>query len=137
MTEFFMYIEAGEIKNKQVVKKAFDNLPEGRYKVTIVKSNKRSLNQNSWLHAILPDILIGLRDNGFNEVRTTQDVKSILKELFFKREITNGVESLFVIDGTSGTSKELFMERADQIITWAKDYLGIDVAPPCKQIDIL
>lgn len=134
--EFICYIENDSIKNKSTVKKYFDQLNDGRYKVTIQKSNKRSLNQNSWLHAVLPDILQGLREVGFNEVRTTEDVKSILKEMFFKKPVTNGVETFFVTEGTSETSKEVFIDRANQIITWAKEYLGIDVAPPFKQIEI-
>lgn len=131
-----LHIRNGEITNKQAVRKLFDALQDGRYKVTVEKSNKRSLNQNNWFHAVLPDILQGLRNIGFNEVRTTDDVKSILKEMFFKKPVTNGVETFFVTEGTSETSKEVFIERADQIITWAKEYLGIDVAPPFKQIEI-
>lgn len=131
-----LHIRNGEITNKQAVRKLFDALQDGRYKATIEKSNKRSLNQNNWFHAVLPDILQGLRNVGFNEVRTTDDVKSILKEMFFKKPVTNGVETFMITEGTSETSKEVFIERADQIITWAKDYLGIDVAPPFKQIEI-
>lgn len=134
--EFICHISNGSILNKSTVKKYFDQLRDGRYKVVITKSNKRSLNQNAWFHAVLPDILQGLRDVGFNEVRTTEDVKSILKEMFFKKPLTNGVETFMVVEGTSETSKEAFIERADQIITWAKEYLGIDVAPPFKQIEI-
>lgn len=134
--EFICHISNGYIVNKSTVKKYFDQLKDGRYKVTIQKSNKRSLNQNAWFHAVLPDILQGLRDVGFNEVRTTEDVKSILKEMFFKKPVTNGVETFMIVEGTSETSKEVFIERADQIITWAKEYLGIDVAPPFKQIEI-
>lgn len=138
MTKVFtiLHIRNGEITNKPAVRKLFEALKEGRYKLTVEKSNKRSLNQNNWFHAVLPDILQGLRNVGFNEVRTTEDVKSILKEMFFKKPVTNGVETLFVTEGTSETSKEVFIERADQIITWAKEYLGIDVAPPFKQIEI-
>lgn len=134
--EFICYIENGEIKNKQSVKKEFDRLADGRYKITIQKSNHRTLQQNAWLHAVLPDILKGLRDMGYNDLRTVDDAKQVVKTLFFKKIVTNGVEQIEVIEDTSKTSKEIFIERADQIINWAKEYLGIDVAPPLKKFEM-
>ena len=133
--ELMITIESGQIKNKTALRKAFDNLSDGRYKMTIVKSNKRSLQQNNWLHAVLPDILKGLREVGYNELRTTEDAKQVVKALFFKKMVSNGIEEIEIIEDTSKTSKEVFMERADRIITWGREYLNIDIAPPFKQIE--
>lgn len=110
-------------------------LPEGRYRVTVSKSDKRTLAQNDWLHAVLPGIRDGLRNVGYNEIRTTDDAKDFLKSLFFKKEVTNGVETVEVIQGTSDTSKLDFAGKAEEIIIWASQYLGIDVAPPGKQFE--
>lgn len=134
--EFMCYKKNGEITNRQVVDKYLDLLEDGRHKINITKSSQRTLQQNNWLHAVLPDILKGLREVGYNELRNTDDAKDFVKSMFFKRTITNGIEEHEIIEGTSKTSKEVFIERADQIITWAREYLGIDVAPPFKQIDI-
>lgn len=131
-----MYIEDGAIKNKVTVKKLFDQLQDGRYKVTITKSNKRTLPQNAWLHAVLPDILNALREAGYNELRNVDDAKLIIKSLFFKKKVSNGIDEIEVIEDTSKTSKEVFVERADQIINWAKEYLGIDIAPPLKKFEM-
>lgn len=136
MSDFILYIEQSQIKNKVTVRKFFDQLQDGRYKVTIAKSNKRSLQQNAWLHAVLPDILKGLRDAGYNELRTVDDAKLIIKSLFFKKKVSNGIDEIEVIEDTSKTSKEVFVERADHIINWAKDYLGIDIAPPLKKFEL-
>lgn len=111
------------------------SLTEGKYKITISKSDKRTLQQNDWLHAILPDVVKGLRDAGYNDIRTTENAKDFIKSLFFKKEITNGIETHEIIMGTSETSKLDFASKAEDIIIWAQQYLGIDIAPPNKQFE--
>lgn len=111
-------------------------LPEGRYKVVVSKSDKRTLSQNSWIHAVIPGIRDALRDTaGYNEIRTVDDAKDFLKSMFFKKEVTNGVETVEIIQGTSDTSKLDFASKAEEIIIWASQYLGIDVAPPNHQFE--
>jgi hypothetical protein len=131
-----LYIRDGEITNKQAVRKLFEKLQDGRYKLEISDANKRTLQQNAWFHAVLPDILQGLRDVGYNTLRNTDDAKDVVKAIFFKKKVTNGIEEIEIIQGTSDTEKIDFVEKADQIITWAKEYLGIDVAPPASQTSI-
>jgi len=112
-------------------------LPGGsRYKVVVSKSDKRTLAQNDWLHAVLPGIRDALRDTaGYNEIITVDDAKDFLKSMFFKKEISNGIETVEIIQGTSDTSKLDFSSKAEEIIIWASQYLGIDVAPPGKQFE--
>lgn len=133
-----LHIREGEIQNKGAVKKLFDELKskDGTVKLSWEDAKKRTLPQNAWLHAVLPSILKGLRDRGYNEVRNEDDAKDIIKALFFKKKVTNGIEEIEVIEGTSETSKVNFAEKADQIITWGRDYLGIDIAPPAKQFEM-
>lgn len=128
-------IKNGKIENKLDVAKMF-KLEDGNYKVTLEPTKKRTLLQNSWFHAVLPEIVQGLRDAGYNEIRNEDDAKEVVKSLFFKKKVTNGIEEIEVIEKTSKTEKFHFAEKADMIITWAKDYLGIDIAPPGKQIDV-
>lgn len=130
------HIRDGEITNKEAIRKMFEKLKEfkdGRYKLEATDYNKRTLPQNAWFHSVLPDILKGLRDVGYNELRDTDDAKDVVKALFFKKKVSNGVEEIEVIQGTSKTVKMDFVEKADQIITWAREYLGIDIAPPETQ----
>lgn len=120
-------------RNIKAYKQYLNDLPPGRYKVTIEQEDKRSLNQNSWIHAILPEIVMGLREAGYSEVKTPEDAKDVIKSLFFKKEVTNGTETIEVIQGTSKTSKLDFTSKAEEIIRWASEYLGIDVSPPNEQ----
>ena len=123
-------------RNIKAYKQYLNDLPHGRYKVVVTQVDQRSLQQNSWIHAILPDLVLALRDAGYSEVKTTEDAKDIIKTLFFKKEITNGTETIEVIQGTSKTSKLDFTTKAEEIIRWASEYLGIDVAPPSEQTEI-
>lgn len=136
MKDFYISKSNGEWRNVKAMKEHWDSLPDGRYVVKIKSTQKRSLPQNAWFHAILPDIVEGLRDIGYNEVRTTEDAKDIIKALFFKKTVSNGSESIEVIEGTSEQSKINFAEKAEDIIFWAYQYLGIDIAPPEKQFDL-
>lgn len=112
-----------------------DELTEGKYKIVISKADKRTLAQNDWIHAVLPAIKDGLRNMGYNDIRTESDAKDFIKSLFFKKEISNGIETVEIIQGTSETSKLDFASKAEDIIIWAQQYLGIDVAPPGKQFE--
>lgn len=135
-----LHIRDGEVENFDAVERLFDRIREaklnGKYELMAKDGNKRTIAQNNWIHAVLPDILQGLRNNGYNELRTVDDAKAVVKSLFFKKIVSNGVEEIPVIEGTSDVNKLPFAEKADQIITWAKDYLGIDIAPPSKQLEI-
>lgn len=135
MISAFIHIVNSKIQNPKTVRKLFSDLTDGRYLIEIKKSNKRTLAQNAWLHAILPDIVKALRDAGYSDVRTTDHAKAIIKSLFFKKSVSNGIEEITVIEDTSETSKEIFSERADEIIRWAHEYLNINVAPPNTQFE--
>jgi hypothetical protein len=138
MSEFIIHINsAGSVINKNKLTSELMNLEAGTYSVKITSLKKRSHPQNRWLHAILPDIDRGLRGAGYSEVKNPEDAKAVIKQLFFKKKISNGVEEIEIIEGTSEQTKEQFALKADEIIRWAAEYLGIDIAPPEKQLEIL
>lgn len=122
-------------RNIKAYKQYLNDLPPGRYKVVVENEDKRTQQQNKWIHSVLPEIKMALNDAGYSEVKTNEDAKDVIKALFFKKEISNGVELIEIVQGTSKTSKLDFASKADEIIIWAKDYLGIDIAPPDKQLE--
>jgi hypothetical protein len=134
--EFFIHKEGGKFKNIRKMEDYNKSLPDGRYRVVIEPYAKRSLSQNNWIHAVLPDIKQGLRDAGFDDIRTEDDAKDFIKALFFSKEVSNGTETVKVVEGTSKQSKINFAEKADEIIRWAQEYLNINVAPPNEQLTI-
>lgn len=133
MVEGYVNIENGVIQNFHAFQQKVATLKDGRHYFKLEPKNKRTLSQNAWLHAILPDMVKPLQDLGWYEIRTSVDVKKFIKSLFFRKTITNGTLTQEIVEDTSDTSKEDFTERAEAIIVWASDYLGIDIAPPGKQ----
>jgi hypothetical protein len=134
--EFYISKTEGKAANFKKFKEHWDSLPDGRYKLTIASNKKRSLQQNAWFHSVLPDILNGLREVGYNDIRTTEDAKDFVKSIFFRKKISNGFDVVEVIEGTSEQSKLNFAEKAEDIIIWANSYLGIDIAPPSEQLEM-
>lgn len=124
----------GRWQNVRAWNEYLNSLPDGRYIAGELRPfNRRSLPQNSWFHAVLPDILAGLQAVGYAEIRTLDQAKAFVKSLFFRVTYTNGIDVVEVIQGTSDTDKTDFSEKAEEIIYWCREYLGIDVAPPGEQ----
>jgi hypothetical protein len=136
MPEFVIHKENGKFLNIKKMEEYTRSLPDGSYKVVIEPYSKRTLPQNAWLHSILPEVKHALRDAGFDQIKTEEDAKDVIKALFFSKEMSNGVETIKVVEGTSKQSKINFAEKAEEIIRWASEYLNIDVAPPEKQLEI-
>lgn len=134
MAEFLLHKIKDSWQNVEKWGQHLASLPDGNYRVTIVAHNKRSLQQNSWFHAVLPDILQGLRDVGYNDIRTENDAKDFVKSMFFRKKVSNGTDEVEIIEGTSDQSKLNFAEKAEDIIVWAATYLNLDIAPPGEQL---
>ena len=124
-------------RNIKAYKQYLNDLPAGRYKIKVENEDQRTGQQNRWLHSVLPEIKLGLNNIGYDDVKTNEDAKDVIKALFFKKEVSNGSETIEVIQGTSKTSKIDFTSKAEEIIRWCSEYLGIDVAPPDHQLEIL
>lgn len=126
-------VRSGKLTDLRQLERAAEQMPDGWHSFELKSRTRRSLPQNAYFHAILPDIMQGLQDAGYYEINTPEKAKQVLKALFFKKEVTNGIETIEVVEDTSATSKEEFSERIEQIIVWAREYLNIDIAPPETQ----
>lgn len=114
-----------------------DSLPIGNYKVTFEKSNKRSHQANAYYWAVVvPLVYDGLREAGFDSVRTLEDTHEVIKSLFLKvKQESNGME-IERIKSTTELNKESFGDYLDQISAWAYDYLGVNIPAPNEQLEI-
>ncbi len=137
MLEFFIHTDSeAKVTSGRVLRKYFDQLkPNKNYKVIIKEAGRRTLPQNSFFHAILPDIQKGLYDMGFREVKTTEDAKIVVKNLFLKTVIKNEEtgEEIPIVRETHKLSKMEMMEFLDEIIQWCSQYLNIVIAHPGQQ----
>lgn len=138
--EIIFHIQDGSITNKKTVSQAFTNLDNGRYVLKIIKSNKRSLNQNAYYHGVVvPMVLDGLNDIGYNEVKDVNQVHEMLKYLFLKRSLPNinDGEAIQWIGSTADLTTTDFMAYIADIQQWATEYLNIYIPDPNEQIKLI
>lgn len=137
MVSTILHIRDGQITNPAAARNLFKELTNGRYELKVTRANKRSLPQNAFIHGVLiPMVFQGLRDAGFDEVRTHDDAKVIIKELFLKTSVTNGSETFQVTKGTHQlTTTEMMVFIAD-VQKWAAEYLCITIPNPNEQAEI-
>ena len=118
------------------------NFPAGtRFRLTAERLyNKRSLAQNSYLHAYLfPETRKALIEAGWNEHEITEEiVKDFLKEKFLKTESYNETtgECITYTKNTSSLTTIEAMYFIDQVIKWAGEYLHYTLLEPNEQVEI-
>jgi hypothetical protein len=134
MKTAYFTIKNKELVNKFTVKKAFD-LEDGNYELTIRKKNRRSLPQNNFFHSILPDIQKALYDAGWRNIKTPDQAKRMVKELFLTVEVENEVtgEKMKEVRSTSSLNKKEMGEFLDEVIQWAAEYLSLTIYSPNEQ----
>lgn len=122
-----------------MVRAAFDQLKDGRYSLEILGENKRSPGQNGYLHGVMfPMVMEGLRDIGYNDIKTPEDAKQVVKTLFLKVKVVNPYNG-DVIEKIKDTRDLTTWETArlvDEVIQWAAEYLGIRIPPPNTQMKL-
>lgn len=137
MQEFILHINNGAITNKTKTRSVFDSLKDGKYLVKISSIKKRSLLQNAYYHAVVvPMIKEGLREAGYNEVKTNEDAHEVLKHLFLKKQIKSekSDEEITIAGSTTKLSTADFNKFLEEIWQWASEYLGITIPEPNQQM---
>lgn len=140
MSEYFIHIKESKVSNRQVLQKAFTGLNDGCYLVKVDKANKRSLNQNAYYHGVVvPLVMEGLKDIGYNEIKTLSDAHECLKYLFLKKQIPNEStgEVIEILGSTAKLTTTEFNLFIDQVIRWAAEYLNVQILLPNEQMQLL
>lgn len=135
MIDGFLNIANGQIQNYSAFQKKVAGLSEGRYYFTIERKNKRTNQQNRYYFGCVCQIVLqGLRDAGWNEFETVDEVHESLKAMFLKKQLPNndGVVMEKIISTTKLSTIE-FNEYVDKIAKWAAEYLGCYVPAPNEQ----
>jgi len=138
MIQFFTTIKNGVINNPSVWRK-YTSKANGHYIVQLIEQNKRSSQVNRYFHGVMvPIVFDGLVSMGFDEVKTLDDAKMVIKALFCKRSIVNHEtgETIEIIKDTSALTKAEFNELIEKVIKWGAEYLGIQIPFPNEQIDL-
>lgn len=134
MKDCIVHISDRQITNRKAVATFFSDLKDGKYLLSAKNIRKRSNNQNAYLHGVvIPLVFEGLRNNGFDDVRDHEDAKLIIKTLFLKRSVTNGLETIEIVRGTSELTTSEMMEFISEVQKWASEYLNVYIPDPNQQ----
>jgi RNA-binding protein YhbY len=136
LTEFILNIAGRKVTNNAKARDVFNSLKDGKYLVQIKAIRKRTLNQNSYYWGIVaPMVKNGLREAGYNEVRTNEEAHEVMKCLFLKRTIhseKNG-DDIVISGSTSELTTKEFNVFLEEIWQWAAQYLGIQIPMPNEE----
>ena len=138
--QVFVHITHNEITNKKAIAKAFKELQDGKYLVTIESNKHRSSEQNKYYWGCcLPLVRDGLKEAGYREVKTNEDAHEVLKYLFLKKRIPNEEtgEVIEMLGSTAGLTTVEFNAFIEEVIQWAAEFLGIQIPLPNKQMQLL
>ena len=139
--KFYATIEDGQLNfdSPDWVRQKMSEINDGKYVITIEKYfRQRSLAQNAYLHSVvIPMVFDGLRNQGFNEVKDYEDAKTVIKNLFLKKKITNGIETFEIVQDTHKLTTKEMADFVDEVIQWAAMYLGIEIPMPNTQLTIV
>lgn len=138
MYEIMIHIENKAIVNYTVWQDFLKELKdhEGDYLVKFEPRRKRTLNQNSYYWAVVvPIVKDALRDAGYDDVKTPDDVHMILKSTFLKKQIPNRKtgEFLEVTGSTAELTTKEFREFIDEVGKWCAEYLSVCLPAPGQQ----
>lgn len=131
-------MESGRIKNRETITKLFNSLGDGTYLLRIFIRRKRTLPQNDYYWGVICEMVRdGLRDAGYEGVRTPEDAHEVLKYLFLKQQVynKNTGELLAEIPGsTAALNTYDFSQYIERVIQWAAEYLSIVIPYPNEEV---
>lgn len=135
--EFFITMRDKQVVNRNCLKDQIQSLPDGRYIFKIEDKSIRTLQQNKYLHWMFTLIKDGFRDLGYNEVRTTEDAKYIMKDMFLKYFIENGTGGkIQMVKRTRDLTKEEMAVFIEDCIQFSAENLNTVIPAPNEQIEI-
>jgi len=140
MIQFFLHIKDGKVHNREMAAAAFKSLQDGRYHVKIAANKGRSNQQSRYYHGcMLPIVLEGLQEAGFNEIKDVATVHELLKKLFLERKVISEKtgDEISIPGSTAKLSTAEFMDFIDEVIRWASEYLSIKINYPNEQIQLI
>jgi hypothetical protein len=131
-TIFFDITPEHQIKGEGLLLKAFRGLKSGRYRCEIYSTNKRSLNQNSYLHVVFTLAQKGLHDLGYDWIRNMEDAKDFYKRMFLTIERPNVQtgEIYKVVRRTRDLSKDEMGEFIDKVREHQLEWAGVNIPTP-------
>lgn len=139
MTKNFIILtksEDGKV-NGATINKFYDGLKPGKYELSAKKLNKRSLPQNSYIHAVLiPEFRKALNEVGYGEVKTNEQAKMIMKSMFLTRSVEGapGSKPVHYVQDTHDLTKEEMGVLIDEVIRFAATEMNYQIPYPGEKL---
>jgi hypothetical protein len=135
MRELLVTISDKEIVNKKQVRQFFGDLPTGKWLLKAERKDKRTSNQNRYLHLMFTMIQKGFYDLGYREMKTAEQAKYQMKELFLSYYMENETGGkIKMVRRTRDLTKEQMSEFIDECIQFAAENLSIAIPLPGEQV---
>src|SRR5688500_16834866 len=113
---------------------------DGKIVMKIEDKNNRSLPQNAYYWScVVPLVKDGLRDAGYDEIKTEEDAHEVMKRLFLRQQIGSAKKGGEVLEFTRSTTqltKEMFNEYLESIWKWSAEFLNVNIPSPGQQATI-
>lgn len=123
------------VKDNRVIESV--DLPNGRYFTKFDRKDKRTTQQNRYMHLMFSMIQKGFYDIGYREVKTTEDAKEIMKRMFLSYEIENGTGGkIKMVRRTRDLTKEQMNEFISECQQFAAENLNVVIPHPNEQVKI-
>lgn len=132
-------IDSGEIQNKVAVRTFFTGLSDGKWLLEADNSKKRTCQQNRYLHAVLiPEFRKALNGVGYDEVRTDEQAKLLMKSMFLTREIVSKEtgEMLKYVEDTHNLTTFQLNELIEAVIKFAAENMNYQIPFPNEQLEM-
>jgi hypothetical protein len=136
--EFIIRKAGSNWENVKAWKQHLESLPDGRYRVSIVRANRRSTQQNRYYWGlVIPILKQAFYDLGHD--LSAEDVHDFLKAKFNSKEIVNEEtgEAISVPISTTNLNKEDFGIYIEEIQRFAAMFLNVNIPDPNTQLEIL
>lgn len=132
--------ELNRWSNTQLLFEYLSAAPAGNYKITIEKSDKRTNPMNNYFHGVLvPEFKQALIGVGYDEIKTDDQAKEIIKRMFLTDRVTNS-ETGEVLEYTKNTrdlTKEEMSNLFDEVIKFAAEKMdGYQIPYPNEQLNM-
>ena len=138
--EYYIRITDGKPQNYLFGKlaKDFEGLKNGSYFLQVSPANKRSDNQNRYLHSLFTIFSTELINLTGDKMYTREVVKEICKAKFLKQDVPtpDGEILATIVRHTSELSKVEMVEFVENIIQWGAEQFGFQLPYPSEQLTL-
>lgn len=130
----------GQLQNRTGLVNLFRSLKNGTYEISVTHISKRSNQQNRYLHGLLiPEFRKALNSVGYNEVKTDEQAKLIMKSMFLTKSFSrqnedNVIEKVHYVQDTSALSKEEMRVLIEEVISFAAENMNYQIPYPGEQL---